>query len=56
MMDITKDHMITKLYPISSKGYKEPGLLTTALSHAISSLYIIFSLKTLLSLFKTQKP
>ena len=44
------------LYKNSSKGKEESALLRIGLSRAISRLSINFSLKTLLSLVKMEKP
>ena len=51
--DVIKHHKM--LYQNSSKGKQEFVLLRTSLSHAISRLYIIFSLKSSLFLFKIEK-
>ena len=42
------------LYQNSSKGKEESALLRTGLSRAISWLFIMFSLKSLLSLIKIE--
>ena len=44
------------LYDNSSEGKEKPALLRIGLSHAITRLSIILSLKSLVSLVKMGKP